>query len=467
MEYERLGERRRGVQVPVMQILSAILLLGAIVLGMIELVKFSNTKDDLATDLTVGEIAVGGLSEEEAQARWEAIYLEQPVRLYYEDTLILLDPVNDAGFGVDSEAMLDQARAESSQEQNFWAGFWNYLWRRPVSAVRVPLKPDYDAQDRDQLREFLEVKLAGYDSDGQTPDPAAPEEPARRTYLDIDQALVLIESALRDPEPANREVILPGVVEIDEPPPPQIEAQDTGLEPLEADIRSLIDARGFTSQAGGPIVSVYVLDLETGDELGILENVAHSSVSVVKIPIMINLFRQVLLVSSEPETAYLLTESILCSNNSSSNFLIQRGGLAEGYPVENNQALRVGLRQVSCTAQEIGAERTYISAPLWVTDETLRFEAEVCRPQVAPDTTFDTRPDPYSQTTAADMGFLLTMIYDCAYNNSGLLAVYPDGDITQTECEQMIELLSGNRIDRLIELGVPLDTPVAHKNGWG
>ena len=64
------------------------------------------------------------------------------------------------------------------------------------------------------------------------------------------------------------------------------------------------------------------------------------------------------------------------------------------------------------------------------------------------------------------MGILLTEIYDCAFHEGGLRVLLPD-DITQTECQQMLNLLSGNRIDRLIELGVPTGTQVAHKNGWG
>ena len=42
------------------------------------------------------------------------------------------------------------------------------------------------------------------------------------------------------------------------------------------------------------------------------------------------------------------------------------------------------------------------------------------------------------------------------------MAIYPE-DFTQTECQQMIELMSGNRIDRLIELGLPEGTQLAHK----
>jgi hypothetical protein len=66
------------------------------------------------------------------------------------------------------------------------------------------------------------------------------------------------------------------------------------------------------------------MDLASGEEVKILSDVPHSAASTIKIPIMINLFREELLITQEE--AYLLTESILCSNNSSSNFLIQLAG---------------------------------------------------------------------------------------------------------------------------------------------
>ena len=56
MEYGRLGERQRRMRVPVLEILSSLLLLGAIILGMLELVEYSSTKDDLPTDLTIAGI---------------------------------------------------------------------------------------------------------------------------------------------------------------------------------------------------------------------------------------------------------------------------------------------------------------------------------------------------------------------------------------------------------------------------
>ncbi len=451
MDYGRLGERQR-MQFPVLEIVSTLLLLGAILLVMFEVIDYSDQRDNLPTDLTVAGIAVGGLSEVDAQARWESIYVDQPVQLYYGSNLILLAP-NEVGFRTNSEAMLAEARAQSTQEKNFWAGFWNFLGRRPVAAVSVPLDATYD---RSLLREYLEDIAARYDTHPGSANidlnTLTFNTGLAGTQLDIDAALPLIEQALFNPEPSARRVNLPTVA---------AGAQQQDMQTLRDAIFALMAEMDFEYNGEDTLVSVYIMDLETGEKVRILSDVPHSARSVIKIPIMINLFRKELLVPSGTDIAYLLTESILCSNNSASNFIMQYAGEGESF-----DALRDGLRQVSCTAQELGAEHTYISAPLYVVDREYQFEAQVCRPETPGNMPDKTNPDPYAQTTAEDIGRLLTQIYDCANYDSGLRAVYPN-DITQNECRQMIELMNGNRIDRLIELGLPEGTTFAHKNGWG
>ena len=452
MDYGRLGERRRGMHFPLLEIASAILLLGAIVLTMVELVAYSNQKDSLPTDLTVAGIAVGGLSERDAQARWEAAYVGQPIQLSYNGSPVLLDPA-DINFRVNSEAMLAEARDQSSREKSFWAGFWNYLERRPVAAVRVPLQASYPQSD---LRLYLEGIADRYDA---KPDQAGFDLDTLTFHsgtggrrLDIDQAMVLIDQALYDPIPEHRRIVLPTV---------DAAAPQRSMETLRDAIIQLTGKMGFTYDGDQTQASVFIMDLKTGETVKILADVPYSAESTIKIPIMVNLFRKELLVTQDE--AYLLTESILCSNNAASNYLMQVAGSSDlGF---ENQ-LRDGLNQVSCTAQKLGAEHTFISAPLYVGDTKYQFEAAVCRPGTPANTAFNTEADPYSQTTAQDMGVLLSEIYDCANYSSGLMTAYPD-DITQTECKQMLNLLSGNRIDRLIELGVPPGTRVAHKNGWG
>ncbi len=451
MDYGQLGERQRGFQLPVLAIVSALLLLVTIVLAMLELVAYSDTRDSLPTDLTVAGIPVGGLSEADARARWESVYLKQPIQLSYEGSPIVLYP-EEIGFRVASDVMLADARAQSAQAQSFWAGFWNYLERRPVAAVSVGLIAEYP---EGALREYLEGIADRYDA-----------RPGGAEYnldtltfsagrsgkrLDIDAAIPLIHRALLAPEAANRRVVLPTE---------DLHAGDRDISSLRRAIIDLMTHMGFAYNGTQTMASVYVMDLATGEDVEILADVPHSARSVIKIPIMINLFREKLLVSQEE--AYLLAESILCSNNSASNYLMQLAGQGDSWQPQ----LRDGLKQVSCTAQEAGAVHTYISAPLYVADRAYQFEAAVCRPTVPANTAYNTNPDPYAQTTAQDTGFLLTQIYDCARHNSGLRAIYPD-DILQTECEQMLQLLSGNRIDRLLELGLPPVTPIAHKNGWG
>ncbi len=454
MDYGRLGERQRRIGVPVLEILSAILLLGAILLGMVELIQYSEDQDSLPTDLTIAGIAVGGLGETEAQARLEAAYVDQPVQLTYAGSPILLQPA-EINFRLNSEAMLAEARSQNSQQKNFWAGFWNYLGRQPVAKVTVPLNASYPPGD---LRDYLADVAARYD--------APPDDPgvdlatltfrsgAPGVQLDIEAALPLIDQALRDPEPANRRVDLPLS---------SGEAAGVAMATLRSAILDLMANMGFNYDGPETLASVYIMDLATGEEIGILADVPHSARSVIKIPIMVNLFREKLVL--DPETAYLLTESILCSNNSASNFLMQIAGTAPDR-IDFETQLRDGLRQVSCTSQALGAQHTYISAPLFVADRAYEFEAAVCRPETPGNTAYSTNPDPFAQTTAQDMGLLLTEIYDCANYASGLMALYPQ-DITQQECQQMIEVMSGNRIDRLLELGLPPGTPIAHKNGWG
>jgi hypothetical protein len=453
IDYGRLGERRRNFRFPLLELISAILLLMAIVLGMFELVNYSNQKDNLPTDLTMAGVAVGGLNESDAQARWERVYVEQPVQLIYDGNPILLYP-SDINFRVNSEAMLAEARQQTTQERNFWVGFWNYLERRPVSAVSVPLDAEYPATD---LRDFLDDLAARYD----TPSGEAGFDLGTLTFtsgtfgrrLDIEAAIPMIDRALYAPDAPSRRVILPTV---------STDASSQSMTTLRDAIIALMGNRGFDYDGPDTSASVYIMDLATGEEVAVLADVPFSAMSTIKIPIMINVFRHELLVPNGTEIAYLLTESLLCSNNASSNLLMQVAG--DAVSVEGQ--LRDGLNQVSCTAQNLGAAHTYISAPLFVADRAYEFEAAVCRPQTPGNTGIYTEPDAYSQTTAEDMGLLLTQIYDCANYDSGLRAVYPE-DITQNECQQMINLLSANRIDRLIELGVPEGTQVAHKNGWG
>jgi hypothetical protein len=77
-----------------------------------------------------------------------------------------------------------------------------------------------------------------------------------------------------------------------------------------------------------------------------------------------------------------------------------------------------------------------------------------------------TFPDPARQTTAEDMGTLLSMIYYCANGVGGALMAVYDNQINPQECQAIIDLMVQNEEGNLIRFGVPADVPVSHKHGW-
>jgi hypothetical protein len=60
----------------------------------------------------------------------------------------------------------------------------------------------------------------------------------------------------------------------------------------------------------------------------------------------------------------------------------------------------------------------------------------------------------------------MTEIYTCAQTNSGLLLeTYPD-QLTQIECQEILDLLTLNDLARLLQNGLPENTTFSHKVGW-
>ena len=70
------------------------------------------------------------------------------------------------------------------------------------------------------------------------------------------------------------------------------------------------------------------------------------------------------------------------------------------------------------------------------------------------------------QTTIPDLSIMMDMLYQCAeYDGGDLIAAYP-GDITQQECQMMIDVMKQNTDGNLIRAGLPENVPIAHKHGF-
>lgn len=436
--------KRRG-RIPVVLILSLTLLAAAGVILTFELVTFSQREDRIPSDVTVGGVRVGGLTQTEAVVRWEEAY-SAPVIVYYGDNPIRLEP-NIIDFRPNSETLLASALSSGEGGADFWIRFWNHLSGQEVQrgGASIAMQADYQ---RGLLRAFLEDVATRYDRD---PGRAGFDIATLSVYsgnqgstLDVDAAMVLVGDALMRSD--NRVVQLPIG---------DSSASQPSMDTLRQLIIDYLDTQGFPYDGQTTVASVYIQDLQTGEEINLLGDVAMSAASTMKVPIMIDFYRSL---DREPtqDEAFILANSLLCSRNSSSNLLMQFIGGGN---------VLAGVASVTQTAQYSGARNTYIAARFieGVAGETF---GAIAAPRTEPNPNFNTEPDPFNQTTAEDLGTLYSMIYDCANQGSGLMVAYPDGEFTQTECRQMLELTSANDLQRLLQGGLPEGVRISHKNGW-
>jgi beta-lactamase class A len=457
-----LGTRRRGNRLPILALASGGFLLAGLILGALQLVRFAATRDVLQTDITVGGVPVGGLPLAQAVKTWETIYA-QPVEIDYGNSPILLYP-SQLGFFVKSDQLRSQVQSRAAGTNSYWLDFWNYLWQLPAAPVDIPLASDYQAA---KLRDFLndlaaryEVHASGVHFDLST---MTFGSGANGAHIDIEAALPLIEKALE--RPTSRKVALPLKTE---------GARNSTMQTLHDALIEYMKNASYLGNKGisfnGPQTAggVMVIDMQSGQEMTINGDVAFSSLSTVKIPILLNFFRvlgdnQNLMKIDDNWNGirWQLASSIVCSNNDASNSLIQESSSSG---TDQISQLKDGLQQVVATTMALGAKNTYVDAPIDVGDPKLHFS--IGAPKTNPDKTVNAHADPYSQTTASDMATLLKELYDCATYGSGVRTFFPDR-YTQLMCKRMIELMSGDITGRLIELGVPQGTRIAHKNGWG
>jgi uncharacterized protein YraI/beta-lactamase class A len=215
---------------------------------------------------------------------------------------------------------------------------------------------------------------------------------------------------------------------------------------------NLMLARGFdpaTSRLG----TLYLLDLQTGEALSFGSDTAYSGMSLSKIAIMTEFFG---MLDAPPDNseAFEIAEAMVCSENTSTNDMLTLIGGGSPY---------VGASLVTQRMEGLGMDDSFIAAP-YLPDDRITPEP-VRLPTTDADQTATT-PDTSNQMTVDELGGLLGSIYTCAMGEGGaLLTAYPD-DYTPSECRHMINTMSNNRINALIEMGVPEGTVVAHKHGW-
>ena len=204
---------------------------------------------------------------------------------------------------------------------------------------------------------------------------------------------------------------------------------------------------------GEQVASVFVLDLQSGDLFTLNDNVAYSGMSLTKIPLMAAYFQRFHRPQSWEE-AFQVADTMMCSENITSNQLLERLG--------DGDALR-GAYDVTTFMQSLGLGGTFITREYLTQPDnppsggtTIMTSADQER----------TAPDPYNQIVPRDLGWLLAGIYQCAQDGTGLLVEHYPQDFTPQVCRRMLYTMDANTINVFLEAGVPPQARVLHKHGW-
>jgi beta-lactamase class A len=204
--------------------------------------------------------------------------------------------------------------------------------------------------------------------------------------------------------------------------------------------------------------SVFVMNLVTQQAISLNPGVAYSGVSMMKIPVMLSYYRK-FATTPDKDRAKTIANMMVCSENSASNSNLKAMG--DGDELQ-------GAKYVTDTMNMLGLKDTFLARPFFLgkadPNATPTPVAELPIKTTADQVS--TEPDLYNQSTPADLGWLLSSIYECAANGDGPIATVFGGDVTMMECRHIVNTMRADKIGALIEAGVPAGISVAHKHGW-
>jgi beta-lactamase class A len=436
---QNVGERMKSkILWRILGSLSIFFVLCSLIIAFVEYRNFIQQPTTFPTGSRIAGVPVGGLDEEAALTRIKAFY-GMPLILQVNGDKVHADP-GVLGFSMGAGAMAAQAIGEQQGRS-----YWDYLWGRgDQSPIDVPLDADVDEE---QIRSYLSEEIAPRYTQKALPERPIPfttnfEDGHPGQQLDFESAVVEITTALLSSD-VHRATI--GIIE-------DAETHVTFTE-LEAFLQHNINFMGFEG-----LVEVYLESMDTGETLhfavqdgtAIDPDVAFTAASTIKIPIMISVLRRL----SEPTPDFViiyLEQMIALSENTPADTLMQT------YLDEVRGPLIVSEDMAA-----LGLENTFLGAYLYLGAPPL----QTFKTPANSRTDINLDPDNLSQTVSSEAGQLLSAIYTCAVDGSGLLTETFPGEITQTECQLMVDALSANQIGVLIEAGVPAEATVAHKHGW-
>lgn len=421
-------------------LLVTFLILGAC-LVLYKLYQYGDVRQLFPSRLTIAGVDVGGQTRDEAEARLTERYLDAPVTVYHRNSSFQLDP-RQAEFNLDFERMMTQAIQERDQ-QDYWAGFWGFLWDRPIDVDPVPIYADHSTE---ALNATLRTILLGGNLDQPAQPPQADTSSMSFSYgqagleTDLTNSIKDIEAALYRWKNRSADLLLL-----------EVEPTEPGIGLLNTLLTNSIQE--FEARSGG-VGSYYVINLRTGQELSYNPRIPMTGLGTLNIAAMVEVARQ---------TEIDIDEELrsLFSTAATSNETAVLNDLLAVIQLDGDEDLYIVADRLTDVMQSLGMVNTFIGCPVggdWRCQEYATVANSQPLANIAPDKHF--------QTTAEDTALLLAMLYDCATFDGGALRAVYDGAVSQTECSLILELMKRNRISSLLERGVPVGTEIAHRHAW-
>ena len=413
-------------------------LISSLTITIVEYSRFKGQSASFPSGSAIAEVPVGGLNAEAAVARLNETY-SLPLDLLIGDSTIAAAPA-DLGFEMDAEMLVQTAMDEIQG-----GGYWAYLWNRvSSSAVTVPLDATVNTEI---LRAYLVNEIEPRYTQTGTPLTPIPNTTnfALSTSgdgVDIGQAVTDITAALLDPEVHQVTLAVTGSA-----------SGSPDWSTLEAFLKHNIEWTSFDG-----LVEVFIQSMESGQTLqfatwdgaDVVPDIAYTGGSTIKVPIIISIFRH--LDEPTPDTVIRLMEQMVVeSENAPADTLMQ-------YYLDEN----LGPLIVTEDMQALGLENTFLAGYFYPGAPLLRFIDTPANTR----TDIDLDPDFYNQVTVKDLSTLMTAIYQCATDGSGLLTETFPGEITQSECQTMVSIMSELKPLPFIDTVLPPEATVADKYGY-
>ncbi len=398
---------------------------------------FSRSQDKYPPGLTVASVEIAGLTRAEATEKLNETYFA-PLNLYYQEERVQIDP-SEVGFAIDTETMLNEAEARKSDKE-VWQAYIEFMLNRPIEPIAIPLAATHD---RNALTAQIETVANFLDRPATSPQllvDSGEYELGQPGYTtDVPTSVELAEISLYQATTVDRSVDLALIYE---------EAMPFDIQVLENQIQREL------ATLDGMVGSVFIMSLETGEEVSINADVAISGLSILKIAIFLEAYRALDRPPNEYEQELFYNTAVLSSNNNANLLLHIVAGEANTYQ---------GAQLLTESMQNIGLVNTFMAIPYDAPAVSTRPGTYTTPANSRP--TSPINAESAMQTTAEEMGTLLSMIYYCAQDGGALPIIYP-GEITPEECQAILDLMKQNYEGNLIRFGVPEGTEVSHKHGW-